>query len=145
MRILKILAMILFTFEVSALEGFGGKINLGQIISLEKAIKDFKNIENREVIIRGVVKDVCVKKGCWMTLKNNGESVRVTFKDYGFFVPASLKNKKIKAQGTLVKKMESVSLAKHYLEDKGATKEEIERVKAPKEIFHFIATGVEAL
>ena len=87
--------MTLFTIEAGALEGFGKKVQLKQMISLEKAINDFKNIESREIVIKGVVKDVCVKKGCWMTLNNDNESVRVTFKDYGFFVPASLKSKNI--------------------------------------------------
>ena len=36
----------------------------------------------------GKIIDVCTKKGCWMKLDmGNNNAVRVTFKDYGFFVP----------------------------------------------------------
>ncbi|MBK8328994.1 MAG: DUF4920 domain-containing protein [Bacteroidetes bacterium] len=37
---------------------------------------------------------MCQKKGCWMELKNNdGTTLRVTFKDYGFMPKRRLRQK----------------------------------------------------
>ena len=44
--------------------------------------------------IKGVVKEVCQEKGCWMTMTlDNGDEMRVTFKDYKIFVPKDLGGK----------------------------------------------------
>ena len=37
--------------------------------------------------ISGEIIDVCPKKGCWMNVKVDSDTVFVKFKDYGFFVP----------------------------------------------------------
>ena len=45
-----------------------------------------------DLAFTATVIDVCQAKGCWMKLNlENGEEVMVTFKDYGFFVPKTLK------------------------------------------------------
>jgi hypothetical protein len=40
--------------------------------------------------VSGQIKEVCTNKGCWFAMElPNGSSMRVTFKDYGFFIPTS--------------------------------------------------------
>ena len=67
------------------------------------------------------------------------------FKDYGFFVPLSLVGKKVWVDGKISRKKLSVKDARHYLEDAGAPKEEINAITRPVFEHHFIAKGVKVL
>jgi hypothetical protein len=49
-----------------------------------------------KIQVVGPVHKVCSKKGCWMSLKDGDSNLRISFKDYSFFMPTSL------AQGTIV-------------------------------------------
>ena len=39
--------------------------------------------------IEGTILETCAKKGCWIRLKADNDTLFVRFKDYGFFVPTS--------------------------------------------------------
>ncbi|MFT6867451.1 MAG: hypothetical protein ACJA08_002294 [Cyclobacteriaceae bacterium] len=68
--------------------------------------------------LTGTVDEVCQAKGCWMILKNeNGIPVRVTFKDYGFFVPKDIAGRQVIVNGTITKKELEPDMAKHYADD----------------------------
>ena len=73
------------------------------------------------------------------------KSIRVTFKDYGFFVPASLQGKDVVLNGQLFEKVENVELQKHYLEDQGASREQILKITEDKKTYHFVASGVRSI
>lgn len=93
--------------------------------------------------VSGKVKEVCQEKGCWMKLeKENGETLMVKFKDYGFFMPKDIVGKDVVLEGEAVVKEVSVKQQKHYAEDAGKSKEEIEKIKKPKKETQFIASGV---
>ena len=85
----------------------------------------------------------CQVKGCWMTADlGNGESMRIRFKDYGFFVPKDAGGKDFYAQGVASWDTTSVAELRHYAEDAGKSKEEIEKIKEPKVELVFLAEGV---
>ncbi|WP_242132946.1 DUF4920 domain-containing protein [Aestuariivivens marinum] len=87
--------------------------------------------------------DVCQTKGCWMTLKLDGQSeVMVKFKDYGFFVPKDIKGETVIVNGFAYVEEQSVDDLRHYAKDAGKTIEEIEAITEPKRIFVFEADGV---
>jgi hypothetical protein len=70
--------------------------------------------------IKANVSEVCQMKGCWMVLDAvNGIPVRVTFKDYGFFVPKDIAGRDVIVQGIVSKTTLSEEAAKHYAEDAG--------------------------
>jgi hypothetical protein len=78
-----------------------------------------------------------------MDLKSGDSStLRVTFKDYGFFVPKDAAGKQAVVQG--IAKIEETSVAdlKEYAKDAGKSTEEIEAIKEPKKELVFEATGV---
>jgi len=106
-----------------------------------------ETIAEGDTIIKTTVAEVCPKKGCWMNV--NGakakEVVRVTFKDYGFFVPTELNGKEVALKGRFVKHTESVEEQKHLLKDAKRPQSEIDAISKPKESFRFIATGVKDL
>ena len=90
-----------------------------------------------------VAKECCQKKGCWMKVETaDGSLMRVTFKDYGFFVPMDIGGKEIVMEGTAVKDTTSVEDLRHYAEDGGATEDEIAAITEPEVSTTFVATGV---
>lgn len=104
-----------------------------------------KNIKNNkfEGKITGKVVEVCLEKGCWMKIeKSNGEKLMVKFKDYGFFMPKNIVGKDVVLDGEATVKEVSVKQLRHYAEDAGKSKEEIQKIKEPKKELQFIAKGV---
>ena len=72
------------------------------------------------VVVEGTVTNACERKGCWMQLTADGkQNVRITFKDYAFFVPLDSKGAKARAEGVTVVKTLSKKEADH-LEEEGA-------------------------
>ncbi|MCY7291833.1 MAG: DUF4920 domain-containing protein [Ferruginibacter sp.] len=93
--------------------------------------------------VKGTVTKVCEKKGCWMTLaQTDGEGIMIRFKDYKFFMPMDIIGKDVVLEGTAQRTTTSVEELKHYAEDAGKSKEEIEKITVPKTAIEFIATGV---
>ncbi len=98
--------------------------------------------EGKTVQVQGQVRKACEKKGCWMELamdaKNPG--VRVTFKDYGFFVPLDSAGSQARVEGVVKVTELSENRAKHY-EGEGAIVPRGADGK-PREV-QLVATGVE--
>lgn len=93
--------------------------------------------------VKGTVNKVCEKKGCWMTLaQTDGDGIMIRFKDYKFFMPKNILGKDVVLQGTAKKTTTSIDMLKHYAEDAGKSKAEIEKITEPKTDIEFIATGV---
>jgi len=94
------------------------------------------------VVVEGVVTNACERKGCWMQLKpvDGDQNVRVTFKDYGFFVPLDSKGMKARAEGVTTVKKLSKQEADH-LEEEGAKLKRNEDGSAIE--VSFVANGVE--
>ena len=104
-----------------------------------------KNLKNSkfEGKVTGKVVEVCQEKGCWMKIeRSNGEKLMVKFKDYGFFMPKNIVGKEVVLDGEATVKEVSVKQLKHYAEDAGKSKEEIEKIKEPKKELQFVAKGV---
>ncbi len=68
--------------------------------------------------------------------------MRVTFKDYGFFVPKDIAGKTVVVEGVAQKKTTPVSELRHYAEDAGKSKAEIAQITDPKNELAFVADGV---
>jgi hypothetical protein len=93
--------------------------------------------------MKGKVVSVCQEKGCWMKIeRENGEAMMVKFKDYGFFMPKNIEGKEVVLDGEATVKETSVKQLRHYAEDAGKSKEEIEKIKSPKRDVIFVAKGV---
>lgn len=107
------------------------------------AYADLAETDTLTTAFRGVVTEVCKAKGCWMKISlGNGEETRVTFKDYGFFVPKDIVGKEVVVEGKGFIESMSVEDQKHYAEDGGASQEEIDKITAVKLTRSFIANGV---
>lgn len=72
------------------------------------------------------VSQVCQKKGCFFIAQSGDTVMRVSFKDYGFFIPTDSANKPVMLAGQLVKQSVSEAQAAHYREDLNAPDSDIE-------------------
>ncbi|MCB9361443.1 MAG: DUF4920 domain-containing protein [Flavobacteriales bacterium] len=96
-----------------------------------------------EVKLAANIMEVCAKKGCWMMVTlGDGKEMRVTFKDYEFFVPKDAGEKLAIIEGVATMDTTSVEELKHYLSDAEASQEEIDAVTEPEYNYAFEATGV---
>lgn len=93
--------------------------------------------------VEGTVESVCKMKGCWMKVKTgDGQTMRVTFKDYGFFVPKDIVGKTVVMEGTAETTITPVDELRHYAQDAGKPAEEIAKITEPEKALTFVADGV---
>ncbi|MFF5383033.1 DUF4920 domain-containing protein [Pedobacter suwonensis] len=147
-KIILSLSFCLFTvltFAQTAYNGqkFGEEVKPGNVkpaAKMEAAMGDEKTVDMK---IEGKVVDVCKKKGCWITLEMpNGDPMRVTFKDYAFFMPMDIVGKKVVLDGLAKKQTISVETLRHYAEDAKKSPEEVAKITDPKKELAFEAKGV---
>ncbi len=124
---------------------FGEEITLSNAISVEHAIHEIDKLKHKEILLEGKVSKICEKKGCWMALEGEGSSIRVTFKNYSFFVPKEIVEKRVQAQGVLSEEVMEISEARHYAQDAGKSEAEIQQIRQPSKEYRFVATAVKIL
>nr|MBI1229235.1 DUF4920 domain-containing protein [Cytophagales bacterium] len=136
--------------EMSALKNeeqtigyYGEKITSDEAVSPGEMLSELDISGAFEGKVRGEIKEVCTKKGCWMTISlPDGKLMRVTFKDYGFFIPTDAHGNQVVMMGKASKSVTDVAELRHYAEDAGKPQEEIDAITAAEESFSFEATGV---
>ncbi len=91
----------------------------GNPMGLDESIASLQ--ENKSITgkFKGEITQVCQKKGCWMILVGEDSWARVTFKDYGFFVPTESGGRQSVVYGELTANTLPGHMAKHYAEDAG--------------------------
>ncbi len=122
---------------------FGDSISENGAISSNEVEMQLKNKDSIALKISGKITDVCQKKGCWMMMDiGNGKTMRVTFKDYAFFVPKDAAGKTAVIEGYAYTDTTSISQLKHYAEDANKSKAEIDAITSPEVNTSFEARGV---
>jgi len=122
---------------------FGKIIEAGGAISIEEFVKRMEGEDTLYVKIEAIASEVCQKKGCWMKVETTeGKSMRIRFKDYGFFVPKDISGRSVVFEGIAFKDTISVEDLKHYAEDEGQSEEEIAEITEPEIKTSFLANGV---
>ncbi|MFO0578533.1 MAG: DUF4920 domain-containing protein [Polyangia bacterium] len=128
---------------------FGAALSAAPALPCQTVLADAGKYDDKDVKLTGRVSGVCAKKGCWMSLTTNepgAPSVRVTFKDYGFFVPTDSMGKTAVVEGRFKVKTLSVAEAQHYADDATKAGQPAPRkVTEPQREYSIVATGVEML
>ena len=102
---------------------FGDSVKNDQVIELASLQTEMKGESKKDMKIKGVVKEVCQEKGCWMTMTlDNGDEMRVTFKDYKIFVPKDLGGKKVVLDGFAYTDTTSIEKLRPGIESRSKTK-----------------------
>ena len=143
-------SLVITFLLVTASTAFAGEIikrgdavpSSAKATSLKQVLANPERYTENAVVVEGVVQKSCSQKGCWMELAPAAgkDGVRVTFKDYGFFVPLDSKGMKARAAGVTAIKVLSKTDADH-LEGEGAKLKR--NADGTANEVSFIATGVE--
>ena len=120
----------------------GAAIGDSPSVDLKSAIAAPEAHLGQSVIVEGKVDKVCPMKGCWLELMPSGESrgVRVTFEDYGFFVPKDSMGWTARLEGEFVRERLSKRDVDHLVGE-GATLQTQPDGTAVQ--ISFVARGVE--
>lgn len=131
------------TETTAATQQFGEKITEDGAVPVEQLAALMKDTNAIAVKLSGTVSAACQTKGCWMTLTNpGGDELRVTFKDYAFFVPKDCAGKTAIVDGIARIETTSVADLKEYAKDDKKSKEEIDAITEPLNELVFEAKGV---
>jgi hypothetical protein len=129
--------------DTSAYEYYGDTITTAGALPAAELPKLMEGKETMNVKLVGKIEECCQKKGCWMKVDiGGGQTVRVSFKDYGFFVPMNSAGKEVVMEGIATMDVTSVESLRHFAEDAGKSKEEIAAITEPKKELVFEASGV---
>ena len=125
---------------------FGDSISDEKALSNDEILAQFDKLKAGDTLnvkFKSKIKNVCQKKGCWMTLVlPNEKEAFVKFKDYAFFVPKNAKDEEVIVNGKAFVSIESVEELKHYAKDAGKSQAAIDSIIAPKTNYSFVANGV---
>jgi hypothetical protein len=134
--------LLLLPISLAAAAGkFGAPLGDSPKVALADLVKDPAMWSGKTVRTKGVVSAVCQGSGCWLTLKSGDQSVRVTFKDYGFFVPIDSAGATAVMEGVFSVKAIPEATARHYASETPGGKPEA--IKGDQQEFSFVASGVE--
>ena len=140
-----------FSFIVNAQESaasgvvYGEVKDKGDLVSIDKLESSLKeNKYNGKVT--GKVVEVCQAMGCWVKLqKTDGSTILVKAKDHGFTMPKDIVGKNVIVEGEANATEISEKMRKHYAQDAGKSKDEIEKIKGSSKELTISANGVKVI
>ena len=132
------------TAQKSKTNAYGAPIaNAEKAYDVKRLVALVNEGDTLKALVKGTITAVCQKKGCWMKMDmGNNQTMMVHFKDYGFFVPKDCSGKQIIMEGIAFIDVTPVAQLRHYAEDAGKSKEEIEKITADEKELTFEASGV---
>ena len=137
------LIIVLVSSSAVCQDYYGKKITDKGAVNTDELVRNMEGKTELPIKVEGKVAKVCQVKGCWMTMElPEGKTMRVSFKDYAFFVPKDISGKSVIIEGQAQIKTTSVEDLRHYAEDAGSNEEEIAKIDSPLEEMIFEAEGV---
>jgi len=119
---------------------FGAGLTLDRVSDLRDVVKHPDRYSEGPLLLEGRISDVCQKKGCWTILSRGDRSIRVRFKDYGFFLPTDCSGKQAYVEGVVKVETLSEKHARHYA---GESRDgDPAAIHGPQREVGFVATGV---
>ena len=120
---------------------YGDSISASAPLTLDDILADPQAYDGETVLLEATIDECCPKKGCWMTFTHGDDVVRVTFLDYGFFVPLDSAGSTVRVEGKFAIREVPVDEARHYLEDAGKL-DEAKAITEPQKGYELVAHGV---
>jgi hypothetical protein len=122
---------------------YGAPINATGAQPIATLQQTLSNKDSAQVKLVGTADAVCQAKGCWLTMKTqDGQPMRVRFKEYAFFVPKDIVGKTVVINGWAHRETVPVSDLQHYAQDAGKSTQEVAAITKPEQQYTFEADGV---
>jgi len=119
---------------------YGAGLTLEGTTPLREVVNHPELHVDRTLLVKGRIRDVCQKKGCWMVLTDGESRIRVRFADYGFFVPKDSSGKDAYVEGRVAVEEISEKEARHY--EAEAIDGDPSKIQGDQRVVTFTATGV---
>lgn len=127
-------------------ESFGEKIVADDALTSAEMLEKYQSLKPGDTIdvkFKSTIKEVCKKKGCWMSMQlADDKETFVKFKDYAFFVPKNADKSEAIISGRAFMDSISINDLRHYAKDGGKSEEEIAQITTPEVKYSFQANGV---
>ncbi|WP_293747241.1 DUF4920 domain-containing protein [uncultured Paraglaciecola sp.] len=107
-------------------------------LSMENLVVDSSTHLTKPFQVEARIAKVCQKKGCFFIAQQDQHILRVSFRDYGFFIPTDSSGKTVTLAGELVQKDLSPEQAAHFKAD---LKSDTEILK-PGVVYEIVADSV---
>lgn len=118
----------------------------GQIFDYSEAELDLDTLMlhpskylGQQLVLKTSIAKVCQKKGCFFIAQQNQSMLRVSFKDYSFFIPTDSSGKTVILTGELVEKQVTAAQAAHFSADLNTESFTLKAGKA----YEIIASGIQ--
>jgi hypothetical protein len=119
---------------------YGAGLTLEETTPLGEVVARPELHLDRTILVKGRIRDVCQKKGCWMVLTDGESQMRIRFADYGFFVPKDSSGKDAYVEGRAAVQEISEKEARHY--EAEAIEGDPSKIHGSQRVVSFTATGV---
>ena len=120
-------------------ESFGARLDDSvPEVSLAEIASSGGDYVGQSVRVVARVAKVCQKKGCFFFAQEGDNVVRVSFKDYSFFVPTDISGKRVTLVGYVVAREVTAEEASHYADDIGTDAPPVKQ----GEVFEIVASAV---
>ncbi len=141
LTMLALLAVVPVLADDQANNHFGEAFSKAKLVTLKEITEKADKFNGKTVKLKGTIKDVCQREGCWLVLTDGEREVRVSMKDHKFTVPKDSGNKSVIVEGVIEKKTITEDMARHYAEE-SAGKIDPNSIKGPQVVIAMAATGV---
>jgi Domain of unknown function (DUF4920) len=117
MALLATLPLVAQSPTDSAVVKRGAPVSAGPAIAVTELVASARSYTARSVIVEGMITRECTEKGCWMQVAPSADAngMRVTFKDYGFFIPQSMVGRRARMEGMTKVTTHSKAAADHLI------------------------------
>ncbi|MDH4069399.1 MAG: DUF4920 domain-containing protein [Ignavibacteria bacterium] len=145
-RVLLLAAAVVFTSCSEPQDPFadyklyGGDVEPGPSITVTNLVEAASELEGKSIIVEGIAGSVCQNRGCWMYVTDGDATVRITFKDYAFFVPIGSEGKKVRVEGIVQRKIVSKETLQHWEEEEDGG--DPSKITDDQTVIMFEASGV---
>jgi hypothetical protein len=124
---------------------YGAALAPAAAVKLGSVLGEPDRYKDKTVTVEGNVRRACSRRGCWMEIADASDPTapgcRVTFKDYGFFVPTDSAGSQARVQGVVAVETVAAAYVQH-LEEEGARFSGKSADGTAREV-RLIASGVE--
>ncbi|KPJ98687.1 MAG: hypothetical protein AMJ60_07445 [Desulfobacterales bacterium SG8_35] len=109
----------------SNVETFGEKLTISEITKISEILAAPEQFVGKKVLVKGMVVDVCAKRGCWMYLASDKpfEKIQIKVLDGVIVFPMSARGKEALVEGEIealkYSKEEAIAWLQHTAEEKG--------------------------
>ena len=120
----------------------GGAVPAGAGLPVAQLVAGARNYTTKPVIVEGIITRECTDKGCWMQVAPSADAngMRVTFKDYAFFIPQSMVGRRARMTGMTKVTTHSKAAADHLIGEGAPLQRNADGTATEVQ---FVASGVE--